>query len=44
MKKINDHHYTNPENNVEPMGHHKRVLQTGREDFVKLITIMNIES
>jgi len=39
-------HYTHPENNAEPikMGYYKGVVEIGREDCVKLITILTLES
>jgi hypothetical protein len=39
-------YYTHPENNAEPieMVHHKGVAETGREECVKLITILIFES
>jgi len=46
MKKINDQPLHNPENNAEPieMGHQKGVAETGREECVKLITVLTLES
>ena len=45
-RKYMINHYTHPENNEEPikMGHHKGVVETGREDCVKLITVLTLES